>query len=314
MLGSPNSRNSQSKEFMLEILPPGDYGVWRWTGDEIAIPAEKSWELGEFMIGLRSCLDNAVYEMSRQAVIEGLVKRSSIQFPILRRSESWKTSTVSWLNETDRQRVRQAQRFGERRSYDIDIVIVNALANCDKHRSLVRVAVGSASCGQIGGKNGISFSRAKDLGLGPLDPQGWYTASTIRGFDAGKTENGKFVTGGPLGGLAITGTIPTIELHVANDLELDDEDDKKRLARVSVVEAIKQAMYEVRDILGILVDGANQVTDREVTDAKINDHTTMIASAVEALQIYQNVPLEKSLRPGWSMHLRQLGDCKSDTV
>ena len=306
-------RNSQNREFVLEILPPGDYGVWRWTGDEVAIPAEKSWELGEFMIGLRSCLDNAVYEMSRHAVTSGLVKRSSIQFPILHRSESWKTSTVSWLDETDRQRVRQAQRFGEKRKYDIDIGIINALANCDKHRSLVRVSMGSASCGQIGGKNSISFSRAKDLGLGPQSPQGWYTASTVRGFNPGTTEKDKFVTGGPLGGLAMTGTIPRIELRFANDLDLDDENAKKRLAQVSIEQVIKQAMYEVKDILEILVGGAKQATEQEVTDAIVNDHTAMIESAVEALQVYQNIPLDKNLRPGWSMHLRQLGACRSDT-
>ena len=299
---------------MLEILPTGDYGIWRWTGSKISVPAEKSWELGEFMIGLRSCLDNAVYEMSQQAVIEGRVKRSNIQFPVLRRSESWKSSTVSWLSETDRQRVRQAQRFGERRSYDVDIVVVNALANCDKHRSLVRVVLGSASCGLIGGKNRVSLSRAKDLGLGPPDPQGWYTASNLQGFDAGRTENSKIAAGGPLGGLAVTGTIPTIELHVASDLELEDDGDKKRLARVSVVEAIKQAMCEVSDILGILLDGVNQVTDQEIIDPKINDHAAIMASAVDALQIYHNIPLDKSLRSGWSMRLGQLGHCDSGTV
>lgn len=307
-------RNSQNREFTLEILPPGDYGVWRWTGGEVAIPAEKSWELGEFMTGLRSCLDNAVYEMSRHAVNAALVNRSTIRFPILHSSESWKTSTVSWLNQTERQRVRQAQRFGEHRKYDVDIGIINALANCDKHRSLVRVSMRSASCGQIGGKNGISFSRAEDLGLGPRSPQGWYTASTVQGFNPGMPGKDKFVTGGPLGGLAITGTIPRIELHVANDLDLDDEDAKKRLAQVSIEQVIKQAMYEVKDILGILVGGVKQATEQEVTDAKINDHMTTIESAVEALQIYQNIPLEQSRRSGWSMRLGQLGDYTPDTA
>ena len=243
-----------------------------------------------------------------------LVRRSRVSFPILRSSNSWTKATVPWLRESNRQRVRQAQRFGERRSYDVDIVLINALANCDKHRSIVRVAVSSASCGQIGGKNGISFARAEDLGLGPLDSQGWYLASTIQGFSAGATENGKFVTRGPLGGLAITGTIPTMQLHIATDLEWDDEDDKKRLARVSVVGAIKQAMYEVRDILGILADGTEQVTDKEISHASINDHKNMIALAAEVLQIYRNIPLEKNLRPGWSMHLKQLGACQQDAI
>ena len=54
-----------------------------------------------------------------------------------------------------------------------------------------------------------------------------------------------------------------MELHIANDLELDDEDDKKRLARVSVVEAITQAMNEVRDILAILGKETVQVTHQK---------------------------------------------------
>ena len=306
--------NCKSRDFILEILSPGDYGVWKWAGDDFKIPPEKSWELGEFMIGLRSCLDVAVYEMSRKAVSKGLIKPSRVNFPILRSGRFWTDSTVSWLTESDRQRVKQAQRFAERRSYDVDVVLINALANCDKHRSLVRVAVSSAACGQIGGDNRISFAQAKDLGLGSPDPQGWYTASTAQGSSAGTTKNSKFVTGGPLGGLAITGTIPTIHLHVADDLELDDEDDMKRLAQMPVVEAIKQATYEIRDILSILADGTERVTDQEITDGKNRYYSTMMAAASEALQIYQSIPLDKDLRPGWSMHLKQLDSCQSDTV
>ena len=306
-------QKSKSRNFLLEIAPPGDIGVWRWTGEDIEIPAEKSWEFGEFMIGLRSCLDIAVYQMSQDAIRKRTVKRSRVNFPILRSINDWKSGTVFWLNESNRQRVRQAQRFGERRRYDIDIVLINELANCDKHRSLVRVGVSSATCGQIGGKNGISFARAKGLGLGPVDSQGWYSASTVHGFRPSATENGKVVTRGPLGGLAITGTIPTMQLQIASDPDLDDEDDKRRLARVSVMEAIKQAMYEVRDILGILEDRTEKVTDEEITNGKINDHINLLASAADALQIYQNIPLEKNLRPCWSMHLEQLGGCHSDT-
>ncbi|MDE2814869.1 MAG: hypothetical protein OXM01_17720 [Gemmatimonadota bacterium] len=299
-------QHSKSKDFLLEVLPPGDIGVWRWVGGDIEIPTAKSWELGEFMIGLRSCLDIAVFQMSQEAIEKGLVKRSAVHFPILRNGSAWKQSTVSWLNESSRQRVRQAQRFGERRSYDVDIVLINALANCDKHRSLVSVAVSSAACGQIGGKNSISFSRAADLGLGPVDSQGWYTASTSQGSSKGETESDRFVTRGPLGGLAITGTIPTMQFHINVDLELDDEDDKKRLARVSVVEAIKQATYEVRDIIGILEDGTRKVTDEKIAIEKTNDYREMMASATEALQIYQNIPLERNLRSGWSMHLKKV--------
>ena len=159
--------NSGRKDFLLEIVPPGDIEVWRWTGEDIEIPAEKSWELGELMIGLPSCLDIAVYQMSSEAVRKEQVRRSRVHFPILRSSNSWTKATASWLSESNRQRVRQAQRFGNRRRYDVDVVLINALKNCDKHRSIVRTTVSSASCGHIGGKNGISFARAKDLGLGP---------------------------------------------------------------------------------------------------------------------------------------------------
>ena len=304
---------SGRKDFLLEIAPPGDIGVWRWTGEDIKIPAEKSWELGEFMTGLRSCLDIAVYQVSTEAVRKGLVRRSGVRFPILRSSNSWTKATASWLSESNRQRVRQAQRFGKRRSYDVDIVLINALANCDKHRSIVRIAVSSASCGQIGGKNSISFARAKDLGLGPVDSQGWYTGSTTQGFRTGKSKKGQFVTGGPLGGLALTGTIPTMELRIANDLELDDEDDKKRLARVSVVEAITQAMDEVREILAILGEGTVQVTRKNVSDTKYSEHKDMLGSAAEMLQIYQNIPIQRELRLGWSMHLKQLGSRERGT-
>ena len=305
--------NSGRKDFLLEIVPPGDIGVWRWTGEDIEIPPEKSWELGELMIGLRSCLDIAVYQMSSEAVRKEQVRRSRVHFPILRSSTSWTKATASWLSESNRQRVRQTQRFGNRRRYDVDVVLINALANCDKHRSIVRTTVSSASCGQIGGKNGISFARAKDLGLGPADSKGWHTASTTQGFNTGKSKKGQFVTGGPLGGLALTGTIPTMELRIANDLELDDEDDKKRLARVSVVEAITQAMNEVRDILAILGKETVQVTHQKLSNKKYNEHKNMLESADEMLQIYQETPIQMELRLGWSMHLKQLGNRQPGT-
>lgn len=298
--------NSGRKDFLLEIVPPGNIGVWRWTGKDIEIPAEKNWELGELMIGLRSCLDIAVYQMSSEAVRTGQIKRSRVHFPILRDSSSWTKTTASWLSESDRQRVKQAQRFGNRRSYDIDTVLINALANCDKHRSIVRTAVSTGSCGQIGGKNGISFARAKDLGLGSADSQGWYTASTTQGISTHKSKKGQFVASGPLGGLALTGTIPTIELRIATDLGLDDEDDQKRLARVPVVEAIIQAMNEVRDILAILDQGSVQIAHQKEPNAIYNEHKNKLESAVEMLQIYQKIPIKRKLRPGWSMHLKQL--------
>ena len=306
--------NSARTNFLLEIVPPGDIGVWRWTGKDIEIPAEKRWELGELMIGLRSCLDIAVYQMSSEAVRKEQVKRSRVHFPILRSSSSWTKAAVSWLSESNRQRVKQAQRFGNRRNYDIDVVLINALANCDKHRSMVRTVVSSTSCGQIGGKNGISFARAKDLGLGPVDSQGWYTASSTQSINTGKSKKGQFVMSGPLGGLALTGTMPTMELRISTGLELDDEDDKKRLAQVSVVEAITQAMNEVRDILAILGEGSVQVTHQKESNAIYNEHKNISDSTVEMLQIYQKIPVQRELRPGWSMHLKQLVNRQSDTI
>ena len=75
--------NSKREDFKLEILPPGDIGVWKWTGEDIAIPIEKSLELGEFMASLRSCLDIAIYEMSKEAIKEGNCEALRGQIPHL---------------------------------------------------------------------------------------------------------------------------------------------------------------------------------------------------------------------------------------
>ena len=298
--------NSKRKDFKLEILPPGDIGVWKWAGEDIAIPIEKSLELGDFMASLRSCLDIAIYEMSQKAIKRGIVKSYEVKFPILRSSNLWKNSTVSWLSQSNRQRVKKAQRFGERRDYDMDIVLINSLSNCDKHRSIVSVLLSSAACGQIGGENAVSFAWAKDLGLGSRDTEGWHTAVSVQVSCATEKERDKFELRGPLGGLALMGTIPTMQLRFSNDLELDNEDDKRRLAQVSVVEAIYQSVNEVRSILGILLDETEQVTEDEMSSGEINDHKNTMPSATEYLQIYKEIPPDASLRTGWTMHLKEI--------
>ena len=293
------------QEFVLKILPSGDYGTWEWTGGNVDIPVEKILELGELMAGLRSCLDLELYQMSREEVERRLVKRRQISFPCLRHADSWHENTVPWLTGIKRQRIRQAQRFGERRKRNIDCVVLSTLASYDKHRALIQAEIGGASYGQIGGEDGISKAWATELGLGS-EESGWYSVGTVHGGARGKMGKGNVVVEGPLGGMALMGTIPTVQIRFSGDLELDDEDDRKRLARASVPGAIKQVTWEVRDILEIMSVGTTKMADSEVSEFHIEHFQGRMELATRAAQIYRHIPQSRDARVGWSMHLKQL--------
>ena len=296
----------KNHEFSLRVLPSGDFGVWEWTGQTIDIPSHKAVELGAFFVGLRSCLDIALYRRSQQAIAEGRTRRKNIRFPILQHAEKWRSGTVSWLGEEDRQKVLRAQHFGDRRRYSTSVWLVNELAICDKHHSILQLELGTSGWGQMGSQDGISASWAKDLGLGEPDSEGWWPTFKIHGLSSNQIKERGVVIEGPLGGLASAGTLPMLELRFADDLGINENCSQKPLSTLSIVEAINQATWEIRDILAILTGAIAMVADEEIEAVNMENHKQRLDWAKRAIQIYRHIPKDKSVRPNWLMRLDEL--------
>ena len=126
----------KGREFALSIGESGNRGVWEWTGGDRSLPDDVCLKLGELMVGLRACLDIAVYEMSEHAIACGRVSRNQVSFPCVRESVQWTDRTVHWLDEETRQLVRTVQRFTDRQRH-VDCAVIGALAAQDKHRGLL---------------------------------------------------------------------------------------------------------------------------------------------------------------------------------
>ena len=301
-----NFLEHKNRGFSLRVLPSGDFGVWEWAGQNMEMPSDKALDLGAFFVGLRSCLDIALYRVSQEAIAEGRTRPKNIRFPVLQHEEKWRPSTVSWLSKEDRQKVLRAQYFGDRRNYSINVWLVNEFAICDKHYSLLQLEMGTTGWGQMGSKHGIPFSWAMDLGLGEPDSEGWYPISKVHGLSSNRLEDGEVVIEGALGGLAVSGTLPMLDLRFADGLVLNAECSEKPLSMMSIVEAIDQATWEIRDILSILTGAITMVSDEEINATNMVNHEQRLDWAQRAIQIYLHIPKDKSVRPNWLMRLDEL--------
>ena len=88
---------------------------------------------------------------------------------------------------------------------------------------------------------------------------------------------------------------------------MDHEDDEKRLSRVSVFESIEQALSEVAEILEML-GGSNVRASTPDFQLQSDSRMGMLtALAKEVATIYGRVPKVASERPGWRIHLREIG-------
>ena len=293
----------KGSEFALWIPESGDRGVWEWTGGDLGVPEDMCLGLGEIMAGLRSCLDVALYEVSEEARTLGHVKPNQIKFPCLRRSEEWTVGTLSWLGDGKRECVLAAQRFSGSHRRDIDCAVIGALAAQDKHRGLLELTMGSESSGFIGA---VSPAWARELGLGRQGPDGYFNLATTHGTPTKILGRDNVVVEGPLGGLALSGTIPGVSIRYASNLEMDHEEDKQRLGRVSVFDSMDQALSEVAEILGSL--GGGEVPQVVRGGVRRSDLTAEMSAtlAAEAASIYGGVPRVASERPGWRIHLREV--------
>ena len=293
----------KGSEFALWIPESGDRGVWEWTGGDLGLPEDMCLELGEIMAGLRSCLDVALYEVSEEARTLGHVKRNQISFPCLRRSEDWTDGTLSWLADEKRECVLRAQRFSGPNRRDIDCAVIGALAAQDKHRGLLELTMGGGSKGFVGA---VSRAWARELGLGRQGPDGYFNMGTTYGTPTKILGRDNVVVEGPLGGLALIGTIPWVSIGYASNLEMDHEEDKQRLGRVSVFDSMDQALSEVAEILSSL--GGAEVPLSVGGAVRRSDPTAEMPAtlAAEATSIYGHVPRVASDRPGWWIHLREV--------
>ena len=293
----------KGQEFALSILDSENRAVWEWTGGDRELPYDICLELGELMVGLRACLDIALYEISETERVSGNVKPNQITFPCLRESEHWNERTLRWLGKEKRQRVLNAQRFADRQKRDFDCVIIGVIASQDKHRGLLELSMGYGSRGVYGA---IDTAWASELGLGRAGSDGFFKAAKIHSTPTRIHGQNNVVIEGPLGGLALSGTVPTASVRYASNLLLDNKEDKERLSRVSVFDSIEQALDEVAEILEIL--GGNNVRaslpkfDLQ-SDFRMERLTTL---AEEVASIYRRVPQVASERPGWRVHLREI--------
>ena len=299
-----NFEKEKRREFALCILDSGNQAVWEWTGGDRELPDDICLRLGELMVGLRACLDVALYEISENERALGHVKPNQITFPCFRRSEQWNDHTLRWLGEEKRQRVLNAQRFADRQKRDVDCVIIGVIASHDKHRGLLELTMGYGSRGVYGA---IDSAWASELGLGRRGSDGYFEAFTTHGTPVIMYGRRNVVIEGPLGGLALSGTVPSTAIRYASNLFMDNEDDKERLSRVSVFDSIEQALSEVAEILEIFGGGDERASlpyFELQSDTRIEMLTAM---AEEAASIYGRVPQEASERPGWRVHLREVG-------
>lgn len=293
----------KGSEFALCIQDSGDRGVWEWTGGTLGVPEDHCLELGEIIAGLRSCLDMCLYEASEEARTLGRVRPSQVGFPCLRRSEDWTDRTLSWLDAEKRERVLAVQRFSDRDHRDVDCVVIGALAAQDKHRSLLELKIAGASRGVVGA---VDPAWARDLGLGRRGPDGFYEVSTVHGTPTKMLGRDNVVVEGPLGGLALTGAIPSVRIRYAGDLEMDHEENKQRLGRVTVVESIDQALSEVGETLEALCGGDVRSSGHGVEHRSDLGPEALTAMGAEVAAIYGGVPRRASERPGWRIHLREV--------
>ena len=153
----------------------------------------------------------------------------------------------------------------------------------------------------------IGSAWARELGLGQRGPDGYFEGGTTHGTPVRMYGRSNVVIEGPLGGLALTGTVPSASIRYASNLFMDHEDDKKRLSSVSVFESIEQALSEVAEILEML--GGSNVR-ASIPDFELQSDSRMgmlTGSAEEVTSIYGRVPPVASERPGWRIHLREVG-------
>lgn len=291
----------KGREFALSIGESGNLGVWEWTGGDRGLPDDMCLELGELMVGLRACLDVALYEISEQAIACGRVRPNHISFPCLRESTQWNDRTLGWLDEEKRKLVRTVQRFSDRQC-DVDCAVIGALAAHDKHRGLLELKIVGGSRGVVGA---IGYVWANELGLGQPGPDGYSYAGKIHGTPVEAHGRDNVVIEGPLGGLALMGTMPSVSTRYASTLVMDHEADKERLSHIPVSESIEQAVGEVAEILEVLGGGALGVSVRDARRSYAHA-VTMTALAAEAASVYGRVPRDASARPGWRMHLREM--------
>ena len=293
----------KGSEFALCIQKSGDRGIWVWPGGNLSLPEDQCLELGEIMVGLRSCLDVALYEISEDARALGRVRRNQINFPCLRRSQDWTDRTLSWLDADKRERVLAVQRFSDRTNRDVDHVVIGALAAHDKHRSLLELKMVRVSKGFV---DAVDPDWARNLGLGRRGSNSFYEGCKIHGMPLKIQGFDNVVIEGPLGGLAHMGAIPWVSIGYAGDLEMDYEEDKRRLGRVTVLESMDQSLSEVAEILEALGGCDVRSSVRGVERRSDFSAEGLTAVAAEVASIYGSVPSQVSERPGWRIHLRDV--------
>ena len=291
----------KGREFALSIGESGKLGVWEWTGGDRSIPDDICLEVGEVMVGLRACLDIAVYEMSEPAIACGRVRRNQVSFPCVRESLQWTDRTVDWLDEEMREKIRKVQRFAGRQR-DVDCAVIGALAAQDKHRGFLELVIVGGSRGAVGA---IDYDRASELGLGQSRSDEYVDLGKIHGTPVVVHGRENVVIEGPLGGLALMGAVPLVSARYASNLDMDYEVDRERLNHVSVTESIEQAICEVGEILEVLGSGDLVVSFRDGKQSC--SHMVLMEDLVaEAASIYGRVPRAATARSGWRMHLREL--------
>ena len=289
----------QEMEFALKIENDGITARWVYKGHNKNIHDDLSFEVGDIINGLRCSLDSMVWYLSKDAIKRGEVKKREIMFPIYPDEKEWKSNAIKWLNEDIRQKIKSRQRTksAEREKPGVDLVVINQLNNYHKHRVLITCTKRSAVGGYISLE---SMQLGHELGL-RVGPDGSCTGGTIYGVE--KIETGSIFAEGPIGELAIMGTVPSVLVGFDNDIDLDDEESKKAMAGRDVIEVLREAITNVKDTISVVMgeELKNEASDDEYQyDQLVKRQKRMQRIA----KIYKEVPNEQTDRRGWCKHLK----------